>query len=293
MALTPTGLSHQDEVIDDYVRGHMSARKRAAVEAHLDRCPRCRGLVADCKRRLRRSFSRPGEVLSSVADAGVDTAPNDLVTRPRRVMSTSLPVLGSLFTLLAFITVLLAAWHAGGRATSSAATAAEDFTVAGAQLSDADVSSLRKAGWTCADLTPLGLRTAKIVGFKQGQIATVSTTYTVNGKSVVVAESRWAGDSEGAATVPTPTAVAVRGSEQAHKAGLQRAVATAEPTTLAGVDGGSYAISSTLDSEQTKRVVARLDRLSSDRVQDDKASSSMSGWERLSRGWARLVEPNR
>jgi hypothetical protein len=293
MALTPTGLSHQDEVIDDYVRGRMSARKRAAVESHLLKCPRCRGRVADCKRRLRRSSSRPDEVLSYVADAGVDTAPNDLVTRPRRVMSTSVPVLGTLLTLIAFVTVVLAAWHAGGRESSSAAPAAEDFTVAGAQLSDADVSDLRRAGWTCADLSPLGLRTEKVVGTKRGDVATVATTYTANGRSVVVAESRWAGDGERSAAAPTPTAAAASGSAAAHKAGLQRAVATAEPTSLAGVDGGSYAISSTLDAAQTKRVVARLDRLSSDRVQDDKASSTVSGWERLSRGWARLVEPNR
>jgi hypothetical protein len=297
MPLMGGGLMHQDEWIDDYVRGRMSGRRCTVMESHLQRCPRCRDRVARAKRAMRRTSTRPDEVLSSVADAGVDTAPNDLVTRPRRWVSTSVPVIGSLVTLIAFVSVLVAAWHAGGRVNVAQTEAAEDFTVAGAELTEAEVSDLRRAGWTCADLDPMGLDTAKVVGRRSGDVVTVSTTYRGDGEWAVVAESRWVGGSShaGAAptpTAPTPTASAADGVTDGAGQDLKRA-SSASSTTLRGRDGGSYAISSTLGSRQTERLVARVERLSSDRVEDAKASSTVSGWERLQRGWAELVEPQR
>lgn len=293
MPLMRGALLHQDEWIDDYVRGRMRGRKCAVMEVHLQRCARCRDQVAQVRRRLRRTSTRPDEVLSSLVDAGVDTAPNDLVTRPRRLMSNSVPVLGSLFTLIAFVSVLLAAWHAGGKVNNVLAESAEDFTVAGVELTQAEVAELRRAGWTCADLTPMGLPTAKVMGYRNGDVVTVSTTYTTKGRTAVVAESRWLEGGAHAAAAPTPTRAAADGASEAAAPDLERTTTSATSTTLQGRDGGSYAISSTLGEETTDRLVSRVERLSADRVEDAKASSTVSGWERLQRGWAQLVEPNR
>ena len=292
MPLMRGGLMHQDEWIDDYVRGRMRGRKCAVMEVHLQRCARCRDQVVQARRRLRRTSTRPDEVLSSLVDAGVDTAPNDLVTRPRRLMSNSVPVLGSLFTLIAFVSVLLAAWHAGGKTNNVLAESAEDFTVAGVELSDAEVSELRQAGWTCADLRPMGLATTKVMGYRNGDVVTVSTTYETQGRTAVVAESRWSESGEHNAAAPTPTETAADGASAAAAPDMKRAMTTASSTTLRGRDGGSYAVSSTLGDDVTDRLVSRVERLSADRVEDAKASSTVSGWERLQRGWAQLVEPS-
>lgn len=286
MVMPHTHLLHQDDRVDDYVHARLSQRKQVVMESHLRRCSRCRDLVVRRRRRLRQASALPDDVISSMAQAGVDTAPNDLVTRPRRVASTSVPVLGSLLTLIAFVAVLVAAWQAGGEEHEPAAAPAEEFTAAGVQLSQKQVTELRRTGWTCPDLSPLGLKAGTPIGFRRDGVQTVSTSYHRDGRTVVVSESRRTGGHSASPSVPADHAAQDSGAD------LQRTGKHTTTLAVTGVDGSEYLVRSSLDDVDTEALVQRLKDLSDDRVEDAKASSA-SGWERLARGWARLVEPAR
>jgi|GEM_PF-2442475 len=270
----------------EYVAGQVPARRREAMEAHLSRCAHCRSLVAGYRRRERRRLALPEET------AAVDTGPQALVGTRRRALSNAVPIVGSLLTVIAFVGVLVAAWNAGGAEDTEVVSAPEaEFSAAGVALSSYQVSDLRRSGWACPDLRPLGLEMTSSTGYRSGDTASVTMTFSGDGKAVVLSETRQVGASGAGLDSPTPEAAAsVEPTLQAETTGLKEAAGDAVRFTAP--DGGRYVVHSSLDKEHTSALVSRLQDLSQDRVEDARAAA-VGGWARLTRGWARLVDPTR
>lgn len=262
---------HHTAHVADYVTGAMPERKRAAMRAHLERCPECRDLVADYRRTARRRAT----MAQSMGGESVDVDTKELLllgTRRRRMVSNAVPVIGSLVTVLAFVAVLFAAWNAGGRADAAdLAVPTESFTQTGAALSDYEIADLRRAGWTCPDLRPIGLTMTSSTGTRVGDDAWVTITYSGNGRAVVLTETRAvAGDHSG--TVPV--------------------TAAGEAGTTIDAGGARYVLHSSMGESANRELTERLHDIADDR-EEDAAASTLSGWDRLSRGFSRLVDPTR
>ncbi|WP_394162388.1 zf-HC2 domain-containing protein [Galactobacter valiniphilus] len=253
--------------VAEFVADELPERRSKALEAHLERCPACRDAAADERRRVRRRATMAaagGEVLT-------DTGSVALVgTRRRRMVSNAVPTIGALLTVVAFVAVLVAAWNAGGshaRADLTASVAA--FSASGTPLSDYDIAELRRAGWTCPDLRPNGLTMTSSSGAKSGDLAWVSITYTGEQGAVVLTETRSL-----AAGAGTPAAKPELDAQQ--------------------FAGGSarFALHSGLDAKAAAALQSSISALAAESAQDAQAEPA-SGWDRLSRGFVRLVDPTR
>ncbi|MDR2257209.1 MAG: hypothetical protein LBE25_14610 [Arthrobacter sp.] len=253
--------------VEHFVAAELAERRFRALEAHLERCPSCRDAAADERRRVRRRASMAaagGEVLT-------DTGSVALVgTRRRRMVSNAVPTVGALLTVLAFVAVLVAAWNAGGsHARADLAASVSAFTSSGTPLSDYDIAELRRSGWTCPDLRPNGLTMTSSTGAKSGDLAWVSITYSGLQGAVVLTETR---------------SLAAGAGAPAARAGVD-----AEQFT----EGAArFALHSTLDDQGTAALRASVVALAAEADQDAQ-SEPASGWDRLSRGFTRLVDPTR
>lgn len=287
-------LLHHHVRVDEYVSEEVPARRRAAMEHHLMRCPECRVTVAGHRRRERRRQA----LAEGTVVLATDTEATAVVGTRRRAISNAVPVLGSLLTVFAFVGVLVAAWNAGAAEDVSAVSAPTDeFSAAGVALSSYQVSDLRRAGWACPDLRPLGLEMTSSTGYRRGDVGSVTMTFAGEDKAVVITESRSLAVGAGLADLEADASGS--GELRAEAAALTDEAATpttsedaGRSVTISAADGGRYVVHSSLSEADTQALVARLRDLSQDRAEDARAAA-VSGWDRLTRGWARLVDPTR
>lgn len=282
---------HQDAHVQDYVNDGMAPKRRLVMEQHLRRCPACRDLVAEYRRKLRRMETR-----AQTGEIAVDTGQSVMIGTRRGMVSSAVPVLGSIITVVAFVAVLVAAWNAGGATDSEdLAHPTAQFSAEGVALTGFQVTDLRRAGWSCPDLRPLGLEMTSSVGYRKQGVASVTLSYSGNGRAVVVSETRRL-DGQGVAPAaaesgadPSAAGEASAGSD-AGQAAAQ--ALDAAPSATITADGARFVVHSTLDAAATDVLVQRVQDLAQDREEDARAAA-VGGWDRLSRGFARLVDPTR
>lgn len=268
--------------VAQYLGGDFPPRRAHHMDLHLSRCPECRDAVADFRRRAKRRESYAAASVAArngsgpeaawAASALTDTGGITMVgTRRRRMVSNAVPTVGAILTVLAFVSVLVAAWNAGGsHARADLDHSSESFSDSGTALSDYDIADLRRAGWTCPDLRPNGLTMTSSTGTRQGDIASVTITYSGPSGAVVLTETR--STAAGVTSAPTGTS----GDEA-----LRFTVAN-----------GLFALHSGMDEKANAALRDSVVSSAKESDQDAQAAAA-SGWERLSRGFARLVDPTR
>jgi len=255
--------------VAEYVTGEMPARRAAALELHLGRCPVCRDAVAE----YRRTARRRANLVAGSAVQWPDTGSLVLVGSRRRLVSNAVPVLGCLVTFVTIVAVLLAAWQAGAStANADLVKPTSEFTASGVALSDYDVAELRRAGWTCADLRAGGYATTSATGITQGDVAAVTTSYAGKDGSVVLTEERSLSG----------------GGAPASPAG---ATADGTPRTFV-VAGARFVLDASLSGQSVDALEDQVRDMARD-AQSDAEADVAAGWDRLARGFTRLVDPTR
>lgn len=289
---------HQDANVQAYVAGDLAPKRVQVMEAHLSRCAECRDLVAETRRNERRRQTR-----AESGEPPVDTGSTVMVGTRRRMVSNAVPVIGSIVTVVAFVAVLLAAWNAGGSDAGTVGGPAEEFSANGQPLSGFQVAELRRKGWSCPDLRTMGLDMTSSIGFRQGDVGSVTLTYSGKGSAVVLSETRNLG-SNGADAAQVPSSAASPapgepgGSETSAQSGASAGSGAAASPLATGTSvtieagGAQYVVHSSLSQEETAVLVARVKEIAEDR-QEDIQAAEVGGWDRLSRGFARLVDPTR
>lgn len=280
---------HQDANVAAYVAGELPPKRRAVVEHHLSRCAECRDLVAETRRNERRRQTR-----AESGEPAVDTGSTVMVGTRRRMVSNAVPVVGSIITIVAFVAVIVAAWNAGGSDANHVGGPTDEFTSQGQPLSGFQVADLRRNGWSCPDLRTLGLDMTSSIGFRKGDVGSVTLTYSGQGSAVVLSETRALGSQGSEASGEAATAGTEPQSQGSASIGSADPTATPEAgrTITVSVGGAEYVVHSSLSQEATDTLVARVKEIAEDRQQDVQAAE-LGGWDRLSRGFARLVDPTR
>lgn len=277
---------HQDANVQAYVAGDLPPKRRRVMEHHLSRCAECRDLVAEFRRNERRRKTR-----AESGEPPVDTGSTVMVGTRRRMVSNAVPVVGSIITIVAFVAVLMAAWNAGGSDASHEGGPAEGFTTSGQPLSGFQVADLRRHGWSCPDLRTLGLDMTSSIGFRKGDVGSVTMTYSGNGSAVVLSETRPLGSEH---TAQDDASSGQDSGADASEAGSALSATTPDAgrTVTVTVGGAEYVVHSSLNQAETTALVDRVKEIAEDR-QEDVRAAEVGGWDRLSRGFARLVDPTR
>lgn len=165
-------MRHPRRHIREFLDAELSERKRASVQAHLERCAPCRTLVEE-ERRLRirlRSMSipLPGDDLARRIVAGGAGPSGSLPAerhRPRNRRRYAVAVGGVLTLVSGF--VLAGAYVLGSLADASISGPQQAHLLAGWDqvasgpdrvLSPEQLQELRASGWSCPELSELGFR---------------------------------------------------------------------------------------------------------------------------------------
>ena len=196
------------------------------------------------------------------------------------------PLMGALVTFSALLGILVAAWAAGGvREPQPVTSSAAHFTPRGEELGAEQVTNLRHAGWLCTDLRTIGFTWESASGRHLGNTYELQQTYSSPAGTVVIVESR---DADGAAVTSRVQSEDADASNQAiHRLRDGRGpLWQAELST----DSARFVIAADLPSIHEKILVHQVRTQATDKIRDLEASRA-GGLERLTRGFARLMEP--
>ncbi|WP_082413267.1 MULTISPECIES: zf-HC2 domain-containing protein [Arthrobacter] len=192
-------MRHPKRHLREFLDGELPARRRDAVESHLQRCASCRCLVEE-ERRLRSrlramSVPSPREDLASriVADTASARVPQIPEARSRRRYAVAI---GGILTLVSGF-VLAGAYVLGSIADEPLSAPRQAHLLAGwnqlaeqRSLSAEELQSLRDAGWSCPELTELGFTLASARTLEVAGHPAVAMELTRNGETVRVYEQR-------------------------------------------------------------------------------------------------------
>lgn len=189
-------MRHPKRHLREFLDAELPDRKRAAVQAHLERCANCRCLVEEERRmrsRLRAmNIPSPGADLAQRIMAGRPAMPVLPDTVPPRGRGRYALAFGGVLTLVSGF-VLAGAYLLGTLADEPLSAPQQANLVAGwdqvAQepedvLTGEHLHALREAGWSCPELSELGFtlesaRTTKVAGHPAVALVLVRDAETV------------------------------------------------------------------------------------------------------------------
>lgn len=208
----------------------------------------------------------------------------DGAVRPRA--TRWVPLIGALVTFSVVVGMVVAAWIAGGvREPQPVSTSASHFTEDGEPLSSDEISNLRRAGWLCTDLRTIGFTWQSASGRHIGTTYELRQTFQSPAGTVVIVESREASSGSTQSRIESEDADASNPAILELRDGMGPRWKSELST-----DSARFVIAADLPYIHEKLLVHQVRAQATDKIRDLDASRA-GGLERLSRGFARLMEP--
>lgn len=195
-------MRHPRRHIREFLDDELPQRKRASVQAHLERCAPCRSLVEE-ERRLRirlRSMSipLPGEDLARRIVAGGASLPAAAEAKRPRTRARYAVAVGSILTLVSGF-VLAGAYVLGTLADEPFSAPQQAHLLAGwnqvtqsqtGKLSSDQLQKLRDSGWSCPELSELGFTLEEATATHVAGQPAVALVLARNGEKITLYEQR-------------------------------------------------------------------------------------------------------
>lgn len=301
-------MRHPKRLLREFLDAELPARRRDAVQAHLERCASCRCLV-DEERRLRsrlRAMNVPSpredlasRIMADSARAGTEEIRGG-TSRGRYAVAVGILAVISGFVLAgAYVLGSLAEEPAGPQQAHLQAGWDQLAGQSGDSLSPDQLENLRGAGWSCPEMSELGFtlvsaRTLQVAGHPA-----VALELTRNGETVRIYEQR---PREGDANPEVLHAVSGRPVAQEGFAAPEGGPPTAPRVWRnEGIPGEAvlsarnvtYTLSSFAEEETLSSVVGELSLTESARLLVPSSDPDSGAADRVLRGLALLAGAGR